>query len=491
MFSQKAIDVLVYSGSGVSTLCLEQVFLTCKQILGKSYSVMKVDANLLATQPWEKTTALLAFPGGRDSFYNRDLRGPAAYKIQNYVRSGGKYIGFCAGGYFGCSKIVFEPNTPIQVIGDRPLGFFPGVCKGTAYPGFDYESESGSKALQLIIEKEEFRHQKKSEWIADSDFKIPYVYYNGGGYFSNADEYRKSEINTSDHSFESKTPPFVNILARYPEGVTDPENRAIPVEGAPAIIACHYGDGLAILTGVHVEFSYKSFTNGNKHTLPLEILEKIKSTENERIDLMISLFHYLDLDVTIESIIQEEIDSNNAKELPLKLKWPNDLYYESQDLNDHGKPIMKKLGGLLITSFTDKDVFSVFIGLGINVNNPKPTTSLNSIIEEYNKKNGTRLREISMEEMMASYLEKLEEFYYTFLNRGFEPFVDLYYKHWLHSGQIVSLKNHDYTRVKIVGISLSDGYLVSKSLENPSIEYTLHPDGNSFDFLNGLIGNKK
>ncbi|OMJ07764.1 Biotin-protein ligase [Smittium culicis] len=244
---------------------------------------MKVDANQLANEPWEKTTALLAVPGGRDAFFNRDLRGAGAYKIQNYVRSGGKYIGFCAGGYFGCSGIVFEPNSPIQVVGDRPLGFFPGICKGTAYAGFRYDSEDGSKALKITIESDAFKKQKSTEWVVESKLSSPYVYYNGGGYFPDADAYAESgDSEACEDKYKSKS--YVNVLSRYPEGVTDPEDRTVSVEGAPAVIACHYGKGVAILTGVHIEFSSKAFDGTHGRTLKSEVLEKLEAGSYDRVD---------------------------------------------------------------------------------------------------------------------------------------------------------------------------------------------------------------
>lgn len=37
----------------------------------------------------------------------------------------------------------------LQVEGERELAFFPGLAKGGIYPGFDYTSESGSRAAPL------------------------------------------------------------------------------------------------------------------------------------------------------------------------------------------------------------------------------------------------------------------------------------------------------------------------------------------------------
>jgi glutamine amidotransferase-like uncharacterized protein len=52
-----------------------------------------------------------------------------------FVQGGGSYLGLCAGAYYGCARVVFEPGTPLEVVGDRELAFFPGIARGAAFPG--------------------------------------------------------------------------------------------------------------------------------------------------------------------------------------------------------------------------------------------------------------------------------------------------------------------------------------------------------------------
>lgn len=44
-------------------------------------------------------------------------------------------------------------------------------------------------------------------------------------------------------------------------------------------------------------------------------------------------------------------------------------------------------------------------------------------------------------------------------------------------------------RVRIVGLTAT-GYLQAADVDTPSVSYELHPDGNSFDFLKGLVAQK-
>jgi len=57
-------------------------------------------------------------------------------------------LGLCAGAYYGCARVVFEPGTPLEVVGDRELAFFPGVARGAAFPGNVTPHTSGTPTRQ-------------------------------------------------------------------------------------------------------------------------------------------------------------------------------------------------------------------------------------------------------------------------------------------------------------------------------------------------------
>ncbi|PWA02461.1 hypothetical protein BB558_001381 [Smittium angustum] len=309
MFRQKAIDVLVYTGDGVSALCLSQTLNTFRSLLGDRYSIVTVDSHQLATEPWEKTTFLLTIPGGRDLPYNRDLSGTAANKIRNFVYNGGLYIGFCAGGYFASSRCVFEPNSQLSVIGERPLHFFPNICKGAAYPGFKYNSEECARAVKIQVQKEAFKNREASKWLSELNVENPFVYYNGGGYFVNADsrdnfltDYGWDLESNRDTEEKDKKTHKINVLARYPSDVTDPEDRGAIVEDAAAIVACNFGRGMAVLSGVHIEFSHDSFLSNGDRTVPQEVINRLISTDRQRKIILVAIFQYMGLDVKINII---------------------------------------------------------------------------------------------------------------------------------------------------------------------------------------------
>lgn len=183
----------------------------------------------LLKEPWASTCALLVFPGGADLGYCRVLNGPGNRSITQFVRRGGAYLGFCAGGYYGSQRCEFEVGNPeLEVVGSRELAFFPGTCRGGAFKGFEYHSERGAKAAEILVRKAAF---SESEALSDS-FKC---YYNGGGVFLNADKIAASS---------SK----IEILAEYADKL-DVEFGDVKA----AVMYCKVGEGAAIVTGPHPE----------------------------------------------------------------------------------------------------------------------------------------------------------------------------------------------------------------------------------------------
>jgi biotin--protein ligase len=71
----------------------------------------------------------------------------------------------------------------------------------------------------------------------------------------------------------------------------------------------------------------------------------------------------------------------------------------------------------------------------VNVRNPAPTTAVNHIIALYNEQHHTMLAPITQEDLLAAILAKFESFYHKFQHcgHGFNPFLDIYYKRWLHT----------------------------------------------------------
>jgi biotin---protein ligase len=230
------MNVIVYTGSsllkqltptgpGAATSLVSNTLATLTPILSPFYSITTVSsAKLFLTNSWQSSTVLIIIPGGRDVPYCAALNGAPNAAITAWVRHrGGKFLGLCAGGYFGCRQCEFEVGSKeLEVVGRRELGFFPGTGRGAAFDGFVYDCEDGARAATLKVDGK----------------KLPGVpgevksYCNGGGIFVDAGD------------MEDKG---VSVLARFSEEVK--------VEGGDAaIVYCKVGKGAAILAGVHPEY---------------------------------------------------------------------------------------------------------------------------------------------------------------------------------------------------------------------------------------------
>lgn len=252
----KAVDVkrgimkkiCVYKGDGVGGLSIRALLKALKAfVLDKDYVIETIKSHHLMEPDTLKDCALLIFPGGRDVPFDRALRGQGNKNIKKYVKAGGRFLGICAGAYYGAKKVIFEPNKQYEVIEDRELAFFPGAAVGAIYNEIPFSYKGLHSAHVATI-----RYQK-----TDID-----TFYNGGCYFENAKNFS----------------PNVKILAYYMNA---------EVKKAPAIVLCRVGKGKALLSGVHFEIS-PDFCKARK-----DIYEPLVKHESQREQLFLKLLHLL------------------------------------------------------------------------------------------------------------------------------------------------------------------------------------------------------
>ncbi|KAJ7965617.1 biotin--protein ligase 2-like [Quillaja saponaria] len=190
----------------------------------------------------------------------------------------------------------------------------------------------------------------------------------------------------------------------------------------------------------------------------------------------VPLIQYV-VSLAITEAIKDICDKNGLPCVDVKIKWPNDLYLNGL-----------KVGGVLCTSTYRSKKFNVSAGVGLNVNNEKPTTCLNAVLRQFS----IEAFQFTREDVLAAFFNKFEKFYDLFVNQGFQTLEELYYSTWLHSGQRVIVHEKDEDKVvehvaTIQGLT-SSGYLLAVGDDNQMCE--LHPDGNSFDFFKGLVKRK-
>ncbi|MDR0677552.1 MAG: hypothetical protein LBF57_02665 [Holosporaceae bacterium] len=239
--------ILLYKDVGVSDNSFKHTCGFFKE------SAQIVDSDFLKKGgSWVEGSGMLVIPGGADKPYDEKLRGVGCENIKAFVRNGGTYLGICAGGYFGTSKVEFALGTDIEVNEVRELSFFQGVSRGPFLKDFIYKSEKGACAAKIKL-------------LHNGD--IFYAYFNGGCMFDTC-------------SVKPKDMENIQVLGVYADK-----------DEAPAIVKCKYGKGYAILSGVHFEYDpliMKDDTENQEILQP--IIDAIVETRKARDRFIHSLF---------------------------------------------------------------------------------------------------------------------------------------------------------------------------------------------------------
>ncbi len=234
----KQSAVLVYKGRGVGPLSFRDTVMTLRRSLPPHYRVNSVTAAQVIDGDIFHDAALFVLPGGRDVPYHEDLSGHGNDNLRAFVEAGGGFLGICAGAYYGATTITFERGQPLEVTGERELGFFPGLAEGPVYGlgRFRYDTEEGAHPSLIRFGDVEFR-----------------AYYNGGCTFVNAEGIA----------------PHVEVLGYYQDAADQP---------LPAIVGCRIGRGYVVLTGVHVDYRPESI----KALVPAETYALLTAADDIR-----------------------------------------------------------------------------------------------------------------------------------------------------------------------------------------------------------------
>lgn len=248
--------IYVYDGAGVSQESLTQTLVTLKRHTHKTYKIKTLSPEEVRQGRWRQDAALFVMPGGADIPYCKDLNGAGNEHIRAFVDQGGRYLGICAGAYYGCAAIEFSKGTDIEVIGARELNFYPGLGIGPTYGPYDYKTTKSAKVLEIMWEAPPLtqKNSAKPQSPHPLQKKFAAVFYNGGGYFEKEDTVAVDPVKSN---MTKKTVPFVNnvtVLARYP----DPQNHA-------AIIYRQVGKGHVVLSGVHFEYEAPHLDASDSH----------------------------------------------------------------------------------------------------------------------------------------------------------------------------------------------------------------------------------
>ena len=179
--------------------------------------------------------------------------------------------------------------------------------------------------------------------------------------------------------------------------------------------------------------------------------------------------------------------------LPIKLKWPNDIYAldpnASTSTNKDKQSQYTKIAGILVNSSYAGGDYTLVTGIGLNVHNSRPSTSLTHLTTAHN------LPPFTLEKLLAAIITHFEALYTRFTRTGFDAhFEEMYYKSWLHTDQIVSLESEGGVKARVKGITRDWGLLVAEEVtregRGTGRRFEVQSDSNSFDFFKGLVRKK-
>ncbi|KAG6776055.1 hypothetical protein POTOM_019558 [Populus tomentosa] len=203
---------------------------------------------------------------------------------------------------------------------------------------------------------------------------------------------------------------------------------------------------------------------------------------------VVPLLQYV-VSLAVTEAIKDLCDKNGLPHIDVRIKWPNDLYLNGVNV-----------GGILCTSTYRSQKFNVsagkndsssvicewfliLTGIGLNVDNEKPTTCLNAVLREL----AGAACALRREDIAAAFLNKFEKLYGLFINGTLVDIHIVAFRGLLQissrcscSGQrvIIQEKNENQVVENVVTIQglTPSGYLLAIGEDNQMCE--LHPDGN-------------
>ena len=154
----------------------------------------------------------------------------------------------------------------------------------------------------------------------------------------------------------------------------------------------------------------------------------------------------------------------------LRIKWPNDLFYQN-----------KKLGGILIEiASIESQAISVIIGIGINVNSSyKIDAQSNTISKPWCSLYDITATKFNRNLIVSKLIEYLDSYIYKFLKNGFNNFMNRWQElDYLYGKQISITNFNNQITGKADGINnigelkliTNTGHIVLFNLGDTSIE---------------------
>ncbi|HSX03344.1 MAG TPA: BPL-N domain-containing protein [Rhabdochlamydiaceae bacterium] len=235
-------QILVYAGKGAFEMNVKALTTQLRTLIHPSVKIQEVRSRFLKTENWEKNTLALVMGGGECTKWDHSLGEEGKKKIKDYVMGGGKFVGFCAAGYFCSAQSCFTLENKSPVNKERSIAFYPGKAIGPIVPTHDSLSPESARAMEV-------------DFVFQNSSKSGALYYQSGCCF---------DIERSTQS--------TRIAGRYKSG-------------AAAALDCDVGKGKAFLCGPHIEFSWTENLKAVSNRAFADLAEKLVPQESFRLQI--------------------------------------------------------------------------------------------------------------------------------------------------------------------------------------------------------------
>lgn len=101
--------------------------------IGISCRVVEVSDETLLPDTWDPTSSLLHIPGAMSSELDKHI-GAKIPAIRKFVEDGGRFLGWCGGGYWACREVRYRVDENTTMVKLRNLSFWKGIEEGPLMP---------------------------------------------------------------------------------------------------------------------------------------------------------------------------------------------------------------------------------------------------------------------------------------------------------------------------------------------------------------------
>lgn len=224
------MNVLVYSGPGISTASLIATQKILRRILSNSYDVILAPTQMVVDQPWSDCSSLFVMPGGNRRLITQGLGPSGLDSIRQWVFGGGSYLGLGHGAQLAATA----PCVNEQDADEWWMGLCPSSCSSIK-PELDptINRTVSEQVTNIVIEQDSW----EGHWGSGPNLIALSLHQNSMASF-------QTDLGLT------KSPVPVTILARYSE---DPRSEAA--------VMCPAQNGRVILVGFELDFEKYQLTS--------------------------------------------------------------------------------------------------------------------------------------------------------------------------------------------------------------------------------------